>query len=106
MAEKLLTVGAGENVVRLLPPLNVTEAEIAEAMQRLSQALKRLPKPAVSRLAQTGYPAAMPPRHFLDIDLHRRRHAQAHPRHGARHEEGGQARAGQAQAAPASPTPC
>ena len=29
MAEKLLTVGAGENVVRLLPPLNVTEAEIA-----------------------------------------------------------------------------
>jgi acetylornithine/N-succinyldiaminopimelate aminotransferase len=46
MAEKLLTVGAGENVVRLLPPLNVTEAEIAEAVQRLSSALKRLPKPA------------------------------------------------------------
>jgi len=45
MAEKLLTVGAGENVVRLLPPLNVTEAEIGEAVQRLSQALKRLPKP-------------------------------------------------------------
>ena len=46
MAEKLLTVGAGENVVRLLPPLNVSDAEIAEAMQRLSQALKRLPRPA------------------------------------------------------------
>jgi acetylornithine/N-succinyldiaminopimelate aminotransferase len=46
MGEKLLTVGAGENVVRLLPPLNVTEAEIAEAVQRLSLALKRLPKPA------------------------------------------------------------
>jgi acetylornithine/N-succinyldiaminopimelate aminotransferase len=46
MAEKLLTVGAGENVVRMLPPLNVTEAEIAEAVQRLSSALKRLPKPA------------------------------------------------------------
>jgi acetylornithine/N-succinyldiaminopimelate aminotransferase len=44
-AEKLLTVGAGENVVRLLPPLNVTDAEISEAVQRLSQALKRLPKP-------------------------------------------------------------
>ena len=32
MAEKLLTVGAGENVVRLLPPLNVTEAELSEAV--------------------------------------------------------------------------
>ena len=28
--QKLLTVGAGENVVRLLPPLIVTEAEIEE----------------------------------------------------------------------------
>ena len=46
LAEKLLTVGAGENVVRLLPPLNVTEAEISEAMQRLSRALKRVSKPA------------------------------------------------------------
>jgi len=46
IAEKLLTVAAGENVVRLLPPLNVTEGEIAEAMSRLSAALRRLPKPA------------------------------------------------------------
>ena len=46
IAEKLLTVGAGENVVRLLPPLNVTEAEISEAVNRLSQALKRVAKPA------------------------------------------------------------
>jgi acetylornithine/N-succinyldiaminopimelate aminotransferase len=46
-AEKLLTVGAGENVVRLLPPLNVTEAEISEAVSRLSAALKRVAaKPA------------------------------------------------------------
>jgi acetylornithine/N-succinyldiaminopimelate aminotransferase len=46
LGEKLLTVGAGENVVRLLPPLNVTDAEISEAAQRLSAALKRLAKPA------------------------------------------------------------
>jgi acetylornithine/N-succinyldiaminopimelate aminotransferase len=46
MAEKLLTVGAGENVVRLLPPLNVTDAEISEAVQRLSSALKRVSKAA------------------------------------------------------------
>jgi acetylornithine/N-succinyldiaminopimelate aminotransferase len=50
LAEKLLTVGAGENVVRLLPPLNTTETEISEAVQRLSLAMKRLsraaPKPA------------------------------------------------------------
>ena len=64
LAEKLLTVGAGENVVRLLPPLNVTEAEIAEAVQRLSLALKRVAKPALSRLSQPGLAAVMPP---LDI---------------------------------------
>jgi acetylornithine/N-succinyldiaminopimelate aminotransferase len=46
MAEKLLTAGAGENVVRLLPPLNVTEAEIVEATQRLSGALRGLKKAA------------------------------------------------------------
>jgi acetylornithine/N-succinyldiaminopimelate aminotransferase len=46
MEEKFLTVGAGENVVRLLPPLNVTDREISEAVQRLSKALKRVPKPA------------------------------------------------------------
>jgi acetylornithine/N-succinyldiaminopimelate aminotransferase len=46
LGEKLLTVGAGENVVRLLPPLNVTDAEIAQAAERLSAALKRLSKPA------------------------------------------------------------
>ena len=39
LAQKLLTVGAGDNVVRLLPPLNVTDAEISEAAARLSKAL-------------------------------------------------------------------
>jgi acetylornithine/N-succinyldiaminopimelate aminotransferase len=46
LAEGLLTVGAGENVVRLLPPLNVSEAEIGEAVTRLSRACKRVGKPA------------------------------------------------------------
>jgi acetylornithine/N-succinyldiaminopimelate aminotransferase len=36
--EKLLTVGAGDNVVRFLPPLIVSEAEIDEAVQRLDRA--------------------------------------------------------------------
>ena len=40
--EKLLTVGAGENVVRLLPPLIVTEAEIEEAVARLERACAEL----------------------------------------------------------------
>ncbi|HDR27757.1 aspartate aminotransferase family protein [Rhodovulum sp.] len=34
----VLTVGAADNVVRLLPPLNVTEEEIAEALARLDAA--------------------------------------------------------------------
>jgi acetylornithine/N-succinyldiaminopimelate aminotransferase len=41
-AEKLLTVAAGDNVVRLLPPLNVSEDELGEAVGRLSRALARL----------------------------------------------------------------
>jgi acetylornithine/N-succinyldiaminopimelate aminotransferase len=36
--QKLLAVGAGDNVVRFLPPLIVTEAEIDEAVQRLDRA--------------------------------------------------------------------
>jgi acetylornithine/N-succinyldiaminopimelate aminotransferase len=40
--QKLLTVGAAENVVRLLPPLIVTEAEIEEAVARLERACVRL----------------------------------------------------------------
>jgi acetylornithine/N-succinyldiaminopimelate aminotransferase len=37
-AEKLLSVGAGDNVARLVPPLIVTEAEIAEAIARVDRA--------------------------------------------------------------------
>jgi acetylornithine/N-succinyldiaminopimelate aminotransferase len=40
--EKLLTVAAGENVVRFLPPLIVTEAEIDEAVTRIERACARL----------------------------------------------------------------
>jgi acetylornithine/N-succinyldiaminopimelate aminotransferase len=36
--QNLLTVGAGENVVRFLPPLIVTETEIEDAVQRLDRA--------------------------------------------------------------------
>jgi len=36
--QKLLTVGAGENVVRFLPPLIVTEAEIDESVAMLERA--------------------------------------------------------------------
>jgi acetylornithine/N-succinyldiaminopimelate aminotransferase len=42
LAERLLTVGAGDNVIRLLPPLNVSDAEISEAASRLSKALRRV----------------------------------------------------------------
>ena len=43
-AEKLLTVAAGDNVVRLLPPLIVTEAEIADAVHRIDRACTALAK--------------------------------------------------------------
>ena len=41
-AEGLLTAAAGENVVRLLPPLIAREAEVSEAMQRLDAACTRI----------------------------------------------------------------
>ncbi len=40
--EALLTVPAAENVVRIMPPLNVTEEEIDEAVRRLDAAAERL----------------------------------------------------------------
>jgi len=40
--EKLLTVGAGDNVVRLLPPLIVSEVEIEESVRRLERACAKL----------------------------------------------------------------
>jgi acetylornithine/N-succinyldiaminopimelate aminotransferase len=42
IAEKLLTIGAGDNVVRLLPPLVVTEADVTEAVSKLEKACKNL----------------------------------------------------------------
>jgi acetylornithine/N-succinyldiaminopimelate aminotransferase len=46
IAEKLLTVGAADNVLRLLPPLNVKEEELTEAVHRLGRAFRRLPASA------------------------------------------------------------
>ncbi len=51
-AEKMLVVSAGDNVVRLLPPLIVSEAEIAEAVTRLDRACTRLDSARSERLKQ------------------------------------------------------
>jgi len=49
--EKLLTVGAGENVVRFLPPLIVTESEIEESVVRLERACVALSGDHLKRAA-------------------------------------------------------
>jgi acetylornithine/N-succinyldiaminopimelate aminotransferase len=41
-AEKMITVGAGDNVVRLLPPLIVSEQELHDAVDRIDRACARL----------------------------------------------------------------
>ena len=41
-AEKMITVAAGDNVVRLLPPLIISEQEIAEGIARLDRACAHL----------------------------------------------------------------
>jgi acetylornithine/N-succinyldiaminopimelate aminotransferase len=41
-AERLLTIPAGDNVVRLLPPLIISEDELAEGVRRLDRACRAL----------------------------------------------------------------
>jgi acetylornithine/N-succinyldiaminopimelate aminotransferase len=47
-AEKMIAVSAGDNVVRLLPPLIVGETEIAEGIARLDRACARLSRAMLS----------------------------------------------------------
>ena len=64
MDQHLLTIGAGDNVVRLLPPLIVTDADIAEAVDKLDRACQR------ARSRSRGLRIDdhdWRPRHFLDI---------------------------------------
>jgi acetylornithine/N-succinyldiaminopimelate aminotransferase len=52
-AEKLLTIAAGDNVVRLLPPLIVGEADVAEALARIDRACAAVSR-AKARPVATG----------------------------------------------------
>jgi acetylornithine/N-succinyldiaminopimelate aminotransferase len=51
--QKLLTVSAGDNVVRLLPPLIVNEAEVAEAVRRIDRACEAVER-EMQAMAQRG----------------------------------------------------
>ena len=51
-AEKMLTLAAGDNVVRLVPPLIVSEQEIAEGVARLDRACAQLSR-SIKRPAAT-----------------------------------------------------
>jgi acetylornithine/N-succinyldiaminopimelate aminotransferase len=52
-AEKMLAVAAGDNVVRLLPPLIIGENEVSEAVSRIDRACSKLTK-AHPRPAKVG----------------------------------------------------
>jgi acetylornithine/N-succinyldiaminopimelate aminotransferase len=56
LAEGLLTVAAGENVLRLVPPLVVTEADIDEGLARLRRAALRLRAPAAAQRVPEAVP--------------------------------------------------
>jgi hypothetical protein len=68
-AEKLLAVAAGDNVVRMLPPLIIDEPEIAEAIHRIDAAAARIELGqceraamyALSRMTSGGSPFALMP---------------------------------------------
>jgi acetylornithine/N-succinyldiaminopimelate aminotransferase len=57
-AERLLTVGAGDNVVRLLPPLTVEESEISAAIERIDAAARRIE--AANAAAPSGTKSGVP----------------------------------------------
>ena len=48
-AERMITVAAGDNVVRLLPPLIVSEDEVAEAVRRIDRACERISRAVEAR---------------------------------------------------------
>lgn len=56
-AEKLLAVAAGDNVVRLLPPLVIEEPDIADAIDRIERAARRIER-AQREMEQAGKEAA------------------------------------------------
>jgi acetylornithine/N-succinyldiaminopimelate aminotransferase len=51
-AEKMIAVAAGDNVVRLLPPLIISEPEIAEGVARLDRACGRLLRAQEAKLEE------------------------------------------------------
>ena len=67
-AEKMLTVAAGDNVVRLLPPLIVSEAEVAEAVAAHRARLRpHRARHGAAAQAGSGRMSANGVRHFLDL---------------------------------------
>ncbi|CEJ15163.1 Succinylornithine transaminase/acetylornithine aminotransferase [bacterium YEK0313] len=50
--QDLLVVPAGDNVIRLIPPLNVSEEEIGEAVDRLEKAARRIEASLVKGAAE------------------------------------------------------
>jgi len=52
-AQKIITIGAGDNVVRLLPPLIISDADISEAFNRLDAACAAL-EAEMKETAQRG----------------------------------------------------
>ena len=75
VAEGLLSVAAGDNVIRLVPPLVITDADVAESVAMIRRAARRSrPSARGSRqvsgarqLTRDFDAGAEPPRHFLDL---------------------------------------
>jgi acetylornithine/N-succinyldiaminopimelate aminotransferase len=47
-SEGIMTVAAAQDVLRLLPPLNISDSEIAECVEKLSAAARSFPNPATT----------------------------------------------------------
>ena len=57
LAEQLLAVGAGDDVLRLVPPLVVSDAQCLDAVERLSRAAERVrPRASADRVPAMAAP--------------------------------------------------
>ncbi len=57
LAEQLLAVGAGDDVLRLVPPLVVSDAQCLDAVERLSRAAERVrPRAGADRVPAMAAP--------------------------------------------------
>ena len=65
--QKVLSVPAGDNVVRLLPPLVISEDEIRIGLDRIRSGVRSLARATATASVEPGQYVGNSVRHFIDL---------------------------------------